>query len=162
MSWVTSVSKQLKFSISIIVVILIVMISLLLHQPSTGTPLNAKLIKGTNYTLYYPEKLRNGFRYDPSSLKQDDDNVSFTLKSESSLIHITEQSLPTSPPDITHLLNFKQLSVLAGTAVIGSENKKPVGLLLTNTTLISIIGSVEVPKDVIADLIVSMKSVSMD
>lgn len=113
------------------------------------------------FQLYYPTTLPNEYILDNESIRNNSGVLFFTLKKSDNSIVVSQQKAPDTPPDFDKLkesLNFKDIDTEIGDAVSGLNAEKPTAILVTNTTLITVNGSKDVPSDVVIDLVKNMRS----
>jgi hypothetical protein len=123
---------------------------------STGIP--KKIVHSVNFPVYYPSPLPAGYSYEKGSAKVSGSLLVYNLQSGSMRISVTEQAAPAHPPSLSDLPNFKSIDTLAGQAVIGSDRGIPVGILISNTTIVNLRTSNEVPNDVLGKVVQAMSS----
>ncbi len=160
--------KSRKKPIILSLVTLLVLIGLgaggwfYLHRNNSPIPENIKTQAG--FAIYYPSSIPDGYTYDRGSANINKKIVSYSLSSGNNKIIVSEESVPSTPPDLSALQkfnpSFKDIDAPAGKAVSGidSASGRPVAIIETNTTLINISGSKGVPADVISNLIQNMSS----
>lgn len=112
------------------------------------------------FSLYYPSPMPAGYTYRKDSANFENDIVFYILQNNNQTVFVSEQAIPTAPPDINNLLGFKSLTTPAGNAAVGLVGGRPTAILLSNTTLITITGSGNTPKDTIAALTTNMQLTS--
>ena len=129
---------------------------ILLH--TDGIPLPSNVTKSVNFALYYPAQLQDGYSYEKNSARIENSIVFYTLENGSSSVTIGEQVAPPNPPQLDKLPGFTTIQALAGSAVVGSTLEKPIAIISTNTSLITITGTKNTPSDVINEIAKSMTS----
>lgn len=127
---------------------------------SDNKPFTANTFKQTNFVLYYPTVMPSNYHKLKGSENIYDNILFFDLTNGKQVIKISEQKVPTNPPNLDGLLEFKKVQTIAGKAVIGKEGTRVKGVLLSTTTLITISGGENVPDDVVGVVIQSLQSVS--
>jgi hypothetical protein len=127
-----------------------------IHQNNTSLP--SSIIRATNFALYYPVPLPSAYTYKNHSAKMEGSVVFYELQSGSRTITVGEQAAPSNQPSLTHLTDFTTLQTSAGKAAIGTSLGKPVAIIISNTTLITINGTQTVPSDVISTIAKAMSS----
>jgi hypothetical protein len=167
-SGISHQKNRRSFKKFLIVLLLIAMIAGALgfwqySKNSSGGPLPKTVRQSVKYPLYYPTPVPAGYKLDHNSVKSTGQLVFYNLVSASNTtISISEQAVPKNPPDFDALqkfnTSFKKLDVISGRAIYGVSRDVPVGVLITNTTMISLYGSKNTPIDVIAKLIQNMSS----
>lgn len=148
--------KKLIIGITLIVLVFGLLLGLYLMKPKNPFPENIR--KEISYPLYYPEKLPEGYKLDKSSVKVESNIMFFTLDNEDKKIIVSEQAIPSQPPDLANIQGFKKFNTSSGDAVIGSNVGRPTAILLSNTTLITISGDNKIPQDVIVQTTENMVS----
>jgi hypothetical protein len=145
---------------ALIILLIIIAVSLTLVGEEKSLP--SSITKEVGYSLYYPVPPPSGYALEKKSLKVDRQIVFFTLSNNAKKIFITEQAKPKNPPDFKKLQqgypNLKRIDTLAGEGIYGLVREIPIGIVLTNTTLISINGSANTPVDVVARTAQNMSS----
>ena len=127
------------------------------HQRSDW-PIPKTVRSQIQFPIYYPSPMPNGYNYQKGFAKVQNGILFYKITSGNRIIVISEQAIPNAPPDLNNLIGFKKLVTLAGTAAVGSNNGQPIAIVLSNTTLIDINGSKNVPNDVVGNLAESMKA----
>ncbi|HEV2403396.1 MAG TPA: hypothetical protein VGS08_04295 [Candidatus Saccharimonadales bacterium] len=112
----------------------------------------------TGYTLYYPKLLPKTYNFEKNSVITSNGLVIFVLVSGSNNVKISEQSIPNAPPDLSHLVGFTHFHVPAGDAALGHSLGQSMGIVMNNTTLITISGSKGVSSDVIRAMMANLRS----
>jgi len=121
-------------------------------------PLPKSVEQSVSFPIYYPSPVPAGYIYKKGSASFQKGILFYTLSSGSQDSLVSEQAIPQNPPDLNSLTGFKKFQTIAGDAVIGTNLGKPVVIILSNTTLISITGSQNTPKDALTRLAASMSS----
>lgn len=117
------------------------------------------IVKSVAFPLYYPVALPDGYKLQKSSIKNVEGLIFYTFSMGANNIYISEQALPAVPPDLgklVELLEFKKVDVKSGSAVIGLNTGTPAAIFTTNTTLVSINATKNVPSDLMSDLVKSL------
>lgn len=124
-------------------------------------PIPENIRKEANFILYYPNELPGGYKLDKSSVKYDNGVVFYSLTKSSSSLLISEQSVPSNPPDLDHLMGFNKITTFAGNVALGSVNNQPTAILLTDSTLLTITGTGKnSTKDTVSQTIQNMKKLN--
>ncbi len=110
------------------------------------------------FPIYYPSSMPKGYSYQKGFAKIQNGILFYKITSGNRTIVIGEQAIPVAPPDLSSLIGFKKIVTLAGNAAVGSNNGQPIAIVLSNTTLININGSKNVPNDVVGNLAKSMST----
>jgi hypothetical protein len=127
------------------------------HAHPSG-PFTASVEQAAGFPLLAPRTLPEGVFYDQNPAKANQGVVSFSLKNIHGTITVTEQSAPPNLPNFTGM-GLKNYQVPAGTAYTGSSNNRPITIITSNTTLVSITANSSVPGDVIARIVKSLASI---
>jgi hypothetical protein len=112
----------------------------------------------TNFTVYYPHPLLEGYAYRQGSAKYEGGILSYSLQSKGSQILINEQALPATPPDLSVFPDFKKFTAPSGTGVVGVIGGKPTAVLQASTTLISFNSGAKTPSTDLSRLALEMKA----
>lgn len=147
--------KKLIVCIVVILIVLCVLVGLYLTRPKTPIPENIR--KQADFPLYYPERLPDGYKLDKGSVKYENGVVFYSLVKDSSSLLISEQSIPSNPPDLDHLKGFSKIATFAGNVALGSVNNQPTAILLTDSTLLTITGK-NSTKDAVSQVTQNMGS----
>lgn len=140
--------------VAIIVAAIVVTVAVTSYNPIPSSIRNQ-----VSYALYYPSQLYPGYRLQSGSVRLDHGIVFFTLTGGVGPVIVSEQAVPSSPPNLSLLAGFTSLPTVAGKAVTGTNStNQPMSIILSNTTLIIITGHVKVPSDVISTLAQNMRS----
>jgi hypothetical protein len=151
-----------KLIIGIFLVILIIVSSLFVYfmQAKDSNPFPKNIRTSINFPLYYPLPLPNEYSLSKTSLKNSNGIIFYSLNNGKKTILISEQTVPSKPPDLAHIEDFKHIAVSAGDAATGLNGGQPTALLLTDTTLITITGLGGVSENNISDTLQNMKLIS--
>jgi hypothetical protein len=129
-----------------------------------SSPFAAVQKQNAPFAFYYPQ-IPAGYRINSSSVTYQNQILFYNLSSGNRVINISEQAAPANPPDFDKLqksyTDFTPISTLAGKGIVGVVNGVPVGILLTNTTLVNINATKDVPKEVVAHIAQNMSSLSL-
>jgi hypothetical protein len=153
------VSKK-KPAIIFAALLLIAAAFFLIFNGKNNNPLPESIIKQSNFAVYYPTSLPKGYVLDKNSAAYDNQILFFSISNGDRKISISEQAPPKNPPDFDVIqkgnTSFKKLDVTGGQAIYGVSQQTPAAILVTNTTLINVSGSNNVPLDNVSKLIQSM------
>jgi hypothetical protein len=130
----------------------------LFYVRKQGEIIPGKFVAQSGYPLYAPTPLPQGYAVDKKTLKYENGITFYNITDGQKQLVVTEQAVPQHPPDLNSFPGFKKFSTLAGDAIIGSNMGHPTVILMTNTTLVSITGSKETPKDVVIKAAQGMSS----
>jgi hypothetical protein len=132
-------------------------IILLLENTS---PLPGSVTKHALFPLYYPSPVPDGYSYMRGSATIENGILFYALgtNNKSNDIRISEQAVPAAPPDLNHIAGFTTMQTLAGNTAIGTSLNKPMAIILSNTTLITITGSKSTPSDIVSEVARAMAS----
>lgn len=131
------------------------------YQKNNASPLPKSITKATNFALYFPSNLPTGYILDKASVKKDGGIVFYNFIKDNSTLFVSLQAKPPIAPDFQKLidgLSFKKLDTPAGSGVIGTNIDKPTAIILTNTTLITVYGTKDVPSDIVAQTMQNLAS----
>ncbi len=145
-------------ALALVVAIALTIIIVMKKQYATAHPLAGAIQTAAGFPLYYPTPLPAGYTYKKGSARVDNGIVFYTLQNGSKTTTINEQATPQNPPDLSHLTGFTNMQTLAGNTAVGSVAGKPVAIILSNTTLITINGSSATPSDTVTIIARSMTS----
>ncbi len=129
---------------------------ILAGRHENDSPINQALQQQAGFPLYVPTPLPGGLVYGSGLAKISAGTVDYTLQSIDGAVTITEQALPSSVPDFS-TMGLSAAKVPAGTAYIGSSAGMSIGIVISNTTLISINADAAVPSEVVSKLSRSLK-----
>ena len=155
-----NIRKQL-IAVICVLFLLLITAAWMLRQHNKG-PLPKAVLKSIDFPVYYPSALPSRFVLEKNSVKSAGGVLFYSYHKNADQIYISEQAATTPPPDLKALennLSFKKIEVESGSAVSGLNSTKPTALLLTNTTLITINATQNVPNDVLISLIKNMHSI---
>jgi hypothetical protein len=145
-----------------LVVLLVAFIGAWIYFHRSTSPLPKQVTGGVNFPVYYPSYLPEGYTFDKSSTHLENQIIFFGLSNKKEKISISEQAAPKNPPDFGLILkrnvSFKKLSLTGGQAIYGVSQNIPAAIILTNTTLINISGSSNIPLDNIAKITQSLST----
>jgi flagellar basal body-associated protein FliL len=153
-------SKLLPILSAILMLLLIIGISgwWLIHRSETG-PIPKKIKNGVKFAIYYPNNLLpRGYELQKDSVKQENGLVTYTLQNGDKQIYVTEQSAPPRPPDLSVITNYKKVDTFAGQAAIGTDRGAPIAFLVSNTTMVNMRATKDVPNDVLARTLQAMSA----
>ena len=156
-------TKRTAYVIVCLLIIGVIFLGLILFtQNKTKKTLLDGYAKKVSFGLYYPQVLPTDYTVDVSSIKIDEGIVFFTMKKNDDTITVSEQARPSIPPDFKRLqetLDFKKIDIPTGEAYYGLNSNKPIVIYLTNTSLITVNSTPQVPSDVLIDLVKNMRSI---
>lgn len=138
----------------ILTVVVLIAVGFYFMKPKDSIPKNIK--KSVNFTLYYPEKVPDGYSLNKGSIKIDNNILFFTLNNGGAKITVSEQSNPGKRFDFSQTPGFGEVSASAGEAVVGQISSQYVGILIADKTLVNIYTSNNVSRDVIVKIVQSM------
>ena len=121
-------------------------------------PVTAELEKSAGFPLLAPSPMPAGVTYKSGSTRFSHGIVTYLLHDSYGIISVSEQIEPSAPPDLSRDPNLKLLSVAAGQADVGLNDGRPVGIIISNHTFVTIFGASEVPLDVISRIATSLAS----
>lgn len=151
--------RRRRWLIVVFILLLIVMMGGFVTYRLTRTAaLPPNIIKQISFTIYYPAPMPKSYRYQAGSANLSNEILFYKLRNGNRVISVTEQSLPLNPPDLASVPGFNKLSFEAGNAIAGIYSKTPTVIIANNTTLITIIGSNNVPYDVVVAFAAAMHS----
>lgn len=119
-------------------------------------PLSQKIQHSVAFPLYYPLNMPEGYRHHPKSDRNDNGIIFFDISDANYTIHVSQQARPSNPPDLNNLNGFTKFESLAGPAAAGSNNNSPTAIILSDSTLITINGSIGTPKEIVSAIARSM------
>ena len=134
------------------------------YEHRNSGPVPKAILKSTNFAIYYPSSLPSGYTLNKNSFSQQNGVLFFQINANDKTISISEQQLPKIPPDFDTIqkfnTSFKQFDLTAGKSLLGidAQSNNPIAIVITNTTLININASNEVPRDVVAKIIENLAS----
>ena len=131
------------------------------YQKNNASPLPKSIIASANFSLYFPTKLPDGYVLDKASVKKDGGIVFYNFIKDNSTLFVSLQAKPPIAPDFQKLidgLSFKKLDTPAGSGVIGTNIDRPTAIILTNTTLITVYGTKDVPSDIVVQIMQNLVS----
>jgi hypothetical protein len=99
------------------------------------------------------------YQYTEGSAKSDGQILFFSIHKQNANISLSEQAMPDRPPDLHTFKDFKKLNVLNGDGIIGRTAGRFTAIILTNTTLITLTASKDVPNDSLITLAENLKPV---
>jgi hypothetical protein len=126
-------------------------------HPRPSGPLTPSVEKQAGFPLFAPKPLPLGLIYDTTPVKVVHGVLSQTLSSIHGKVVIVEQAAPSNLPDFI-AMGLKSTRLPAGTSYSGSTGGRPVTIIISNTTLITITADKTVPSDVIQQLSRSLSS----
>ena len=135
-----------------------------LYWHRDNSPISKGIRRSVGFVLYYPSSLPSGYSLEKGSVKTTKDIVFYTLRSGSQTVIISEQAAPKNPPDFDAIqkgnTSFKNINSDAGQAIIGTnlQSESVTAILVTNTTLVNISSSKNVPLDVVTKITRNMSS----
>lgn len=144
-------------SSSVACLLVVIGVLWLVHSRDHGS-LPAFVERTANFPLYYPSPLPSGYAYKQGSAKNDNNIVFYSLQKGNLTISVSEQASPPNPPDLAHIKGFTNFQTLAGSTALGASFGRPVAIVLSNTTLITITGSSYVPRSVVGNIARGMSS----
>lgn len=145
-------------SVAIILVVIVAGIAWKWSAHSGQNPLPVAIVSQADFPVYYPNPLPKDVTYKSKSARTEADVFFYTLVSRGKEITVSEQRVPDAPPAIANLIGFKKIDSALGTTVIGTNAGKPVLLLLTNTTLVTLSAPRDLPSDVLIGIAQSMRT----
>lgn len=111
------------------------------------------IVHNSGFAVYYPTTLPAGYSLDTKSVRSENGIIFYRLTKGANSLTMSEQAAPANPPDFDALkkLNssFKQLDLDGGKALLGIDHGLPVAIVATNTTMINISASKDVPLDLV-------------
>jgi hypothetical protein len=149
------------YVMSVVVGLLIILTVSVLAATRTSNKLPKYLEKSAGFSIYYPSVLLADYNLDKKSVTYENQIIFFSFSNGSKKISVSEQAAPKNPPDFSLIqksnTSFKKLDVTGGQAIYGVSQNVPAALLLTNTTMINISASNNVPLDNVAAFAQNMK-----
>ncbi len=128
--------------------------------PSNTLPI--PITKQAGFPIYYPATLPSGYRLDEKSVMIENNILFFTIQKDRNKVSISEQATPNPAINLKAIqdmnTSFKKVDVPAGEAIAGISTDLPVGIVVTNTTLINLSATKNVPQDVLIKLIKALSS----
>jgi hypothetical protein len=150
--------KLALLTIIILVAALVAGLSLVGNKDSSPLPKSAR--QAVNFPLYYPSHLPEGYKLEKGSAKAENNIVFYSISNNGKKISVSEQAAPINPPDFEIIQKsntaFRKINVTGGQAIYGVSQKVPAAIMITNTTMINISGSSNIPLDLIGKLTQSM------
>jgi len=159
-------NKRLVLSGATLLILIIVGAGGWFYAHRDSSPIPESIRRSVGFALYYPSPPPIGYSFQKDSVKTANDVVFYTLQSGSQTITVSQQPAPSTPPDLDALqksnTSFKSVDTDAGQAIIGTnpQGNSVTAILVTNTTLVNINGSKNVPRDVIAKTAKNMSSLA--
>jgi hypothetical protein len=140
------------------VVVALAVIAVLKFAAKPASPLPSSATKENKFALYYPSPVPSGYKYQAGSYKVSNHVVIFLLQNAALKVYVAEQALPQPAPNFANRPNIKPVDSLTGKIYTGTDSGRPVAIVQTNTTLITISGAKDVPLDVVTSLAQSLRS----
>ena len=151
--------RQRRWLVIVFGLLLVVVVgSFVTYNLTRTAALPRNIIKQVSFTIFYPAPMPKNYSYQAKSANLSNEILFYKLRSGNRVISVNEQSLPPNPPNLASFPGFNKLSVDAGSAVAGVYAKTPTVVITNNTTLITIIGSDNVPYDIIVAFAAAMHS----
>lgn len=112
------------------------------------------------YTLYAPSSSNTGgYTVDRSSLRNSSGFVIYTLRNGQRSITVTQQAIPSNPPDLTTFKGFDKLGLTAiGDGVVGQTEGRTISVIVTDSTVINITGSTGVTQSTVSVVASSLRA----
>jgi hypothetical protein len=131
------------------------------YYQDKNSPFPRKIRQNVSFTLYYPQVIPAGYKYQTGSTHIENGVVFLRLKAGEKAISVSEQAVPTAPPDLNSLtsLGFKKVETLAGSIVLGNNGGIPTAVILNQSSLITVTGTKGVPLDRVGKIAQSLQSV---
>ena len=155
--------RRLLYIIAIAVGLLILVVAaILIWKTSTqpASPIPAKTLEATSFPAYYPESLPKDFSYEVGSADYSQGTLIYTLTGTGKEITVTQQEAPKEQIQYQKIPGFRSVGDAPGEAVVGTLNGKPVVLLQTETTLITVTGTPAVSQATLIAVAKQMASLS--
>jgi hypothetical protein len=132
------------------------------YKISSASHIPKNIVKSVNFSVFYPSPLPDNYSLNKDSIKIQTRILFFTLQNGDNKISVSEQSAPSNPPNLQLLTQagFSKINTTLGQAVQGTNGSRAVAVLLTNTTLINVIGSSSTPSDAVTSVITRLHSLS--
>lgn len=111
----------------------------------------------TNFPIYYPTKLPEGFSIDETSIALDEDVLFFTFTNKTQQVTVSQVAMPDFDPGLSWS-GFEEMSLPVGKGYIGRNGGRSVALIATKKTLLNIVASPNVSDDVVSSLSFSLKA----
>jgi hypothetical protein len=149
---------------AVIFLLLILIISIaaagIFTNKKISSPIPHKVTSSLAFPVYYPSQLPSGYTYDKDSAKTQNGMLFFTISNKQKKIAVSEQPEPKTLPDFKQLQksfpDLKKSDTDSGQAIYGVVKGRPVGLLLTHSTLVNISGINGTSEDVVANITKNM------
>jgi len=122
------------------------------------SPIPRSIRQAVSFTLYYPNALPQGYSLRSKSVRGDSGIVFYSLANDKRQVNVSQQPLPSNPPNLNNLGGFSKLEATAGKAAVGANGSSPTAIILSNTTLITINGTPGTPQDVVTNIAKAMTS----
>jgi hypothetical protein len=131
------------------------------YYQDKNSPFPRKIRQNVSFTLYYPQVIPAGYKYQTGSTHIENGVVFLKLKDGDKAISISEQAVPTAPPDLNSLtgLGFKKVETLAGSIALGNNGGIPTAVILNQSSLVTVTGTKGVPLDQVGKIAQSLQSV---
>lgn len=125
------------------------------HKTATFTP--ASLAKQAGFPFYYPQPLPAGYSYVDTINTFEAGQAYYMIARGSRHIIIKEQASSSQSLDLSSLSQPATFTSAAGKAATGTNSGQPAGLLLTNSTLITLNSTGQVSPADISSVINNLK-----
>ncbi len=150
-AWRRNSRKRLWVLAGLLAVIAVSGAAVIWQNNSQPSKLPDSIIQQASFNVYYPTKLPMGYNLNEKSIRLQSDIVLYQVTDGSRTITVNQQALPAQPPSL-NIPGFKKIDILAGSAVIGNNAGLPTLVILTNTTLITVNGSRNIPNNILKEL----------
>lgn len=146
--------------IAFILIIATIGVAVLYYVKSKSPAIPSSVTQSVSFPVYYPSSLPNGYKYMTGSAKSQSGLLFFKFTNGSSKISATEQSAPSAKIQLSSLPKFSSIKVSEGQASVGTSLGAPSAVLLTNSTLIDLIGEGKASKNDIIFITQNMKPIT--
>jgi hypothetical protein len=159
--------KRLLMAMVLIIIILVAAGIIFSRSSKSDTPLPPQVTAAVDFPIYFPSAMPDGYALDKNSASAKNQAIDYSISkisNKSQKISISEQALPKNFPSLDSLQkghsDLKKINIPSGQAIYGASQGVPVAIVTTDTTLLNISGTKNMPLDVVIKLIQSMNSIA--
>lgn len=114
-----------------------------------------------NFALYAPPRgTARGYKYVSTSLLRQGGIVTYKLRNNTRSVTVTEQALPSPPPNIDAISGYSKTTLPLGSGIIGGAGNHPTAIILTDKTLLNFTSTPGVTVPVLTGIVSSFEKLN--
>jgi hypothetical protein len=154
----TNHTGRIFWAIGGILAVVLIGVGLLLWTRQPGSPLPATVIMQADFPVYYPEKLPEGYTYEPGSASYDKNTVTYALKNGSDTVTVTQQANPKEKILYDKLPGFSPVGTNLGQAYLGDVDNRKVVIVQSSSILMTITADKSIAPETLTKIVQNLTS----